>query len=73
MFKKKEVGQLVTDLVVNNFVIIKITNLETEIDRKTEIAAKNQLLFTDKEVLLILNFGIEGQHKRLFLTNDFKK
>ena len=73
LFKNKEVGQLVTDLVVNNLVIIKITNLETEIDRKTEIAAKNQLLFTDKEVLLILNFGIEGQHKRLFLTNDFKK
>jgi GxxExxY protein len=73
LYKGKEVGKLVTDLVVNNLVIIKITNLETDIDRKTEIAAKNQLLFTDKEVLLILNFGIEGEHKRLFLTNDFKK
>jgi GxxExxY protein len=73
LYKDKEIGKLVTDLVVNNLVIIKITNLETEIDRKTEIAAKNQLLFTDKEVLLILNFGIEGVHKRLFLTNDFKK
>jgi GxxExxY protein len=73
LYKGKEVGKLVTDLVVNNLVIIKITNLETDIDRKTEITAKNQLLFTDKEVLLILNFGIEGEHKRLFLTNDFKK
>jgi GxxExxY protein len=73
LYKGKEIGKLVTDLVVNNLVIIKITNLETDIDRKTEIAVKNQLLFTDKEVLLILNFGIEGEHKRLFLTNDFKK
>jgi GxxExxY protein len=73
LYKSKEVGKLVVDLVVNNLVLIKITNLENDIDRKTEIASKNQLLFTDKEVLLILNFGIEGEHKRLFLTNDFKK
>ena len=73
LYKNKEIGKLVTDLVANSLVIIKITNLETEIDRSTELSAKNQLLFTDKEVLLILNFGIEGEHKRLFLTNDFKK
>ena len=73
LFKNTEVGKLITDIVVNNLVIIKITCFETAINKETELVANNQLLLTDKEVLLILNFGIEGNHKRLFLTNNFKK
>jgi GxxExxY protein len=73
LYKDKEVGKLVADLVINNLVLVKITSLETDIDKQAEIISKNQLLLTDKEVLLILNFGIEGQHKRLFLTNNFKE
>jgi GxxExxY protein len=73
LYKDKEVGKLVADLVINNLVLVKITSLETDIDKQAEVISKNQLLLTDKEVLLILNFGIEGQHKRLFLTNNFKK
>ena len=73
LFKNTEVGKLITDIVVNSLVIIKVTCFETAIDKETELVANNQLLLTDKEVLLILNFGIEGNHKRLFLTNNFKK
>ena len=73
LFKYTEVGKLITDIIVNNLVIIKITCFETAINKETELVANNQLLLTDKEVLLILNFGIEGNHKRLFLTNNFKK
>ena len=73
LFKHTEVGKLITDIVVNSLVIIKVTCFETAIDKETELVANNQLLLTDKEVLLILNFGIEGNHKRLFLTNNFKK
>ena len=73
LFKHTEVGKLITDIVVNNLVIIKVTCFETAINKETELVANNQLLLTDKEVLLILNFGIEGNHKRLFLTNNFKK
>ena len=72
LFKNTEVGKLITDIVVNNLVIIKITCFETEINKETELVANKQLLLTDKEVLLILNFGIEGNHRRLFLTNNFK-
>ena len=73
LFKGKEVGKLMTDLVVNNIIIIKISSTESNIEKENDFIAKSQLLLTDKEVLLILNFGIEGEHKRLFLTNDFKK
>ena len=73
LYKEKEIGKLTADLIVNNLVLVKITNFETDIQKQTEIDCKNQLLLTDKEVLLMLNFGMEGKHKRLFLTNDFKK
>jgi GxxExxY protein len=73
IYKNKEIGKTITEFLVNNLVILKITNIETDIDNQSEAVAKNQLLLTDKEVLLILNFGIEGTHKRLFLTNNFKK
>jgi GxxExxY protein len=58
IYKDKEVGKTTTDFLVNDLVILKITNIETDIDNQSEANAKNQLLLTDKEVLLILNFGI---------------
>ena len=70
--KAKKSEKSIVDLVVNNLVIIKISNFETTINQETELIGKNQHLLTDKEVLLMLNFGIEGQHKRIFLTNEFK-
>jgi GxxExxY protein len=73
LYKNKEVGNLTTDFLINDLVILKITMIETDINNQSEADAKNQLFLTDKEVLLILNFGIEGTHKRLFLTNNFKK
>ena len=73
MYNGKVFGKLKTDLLVNNLVIVAVSNFESVISEGTELVAKNQLLLTDKEVLLILNFGKEGTHKRLFLTNDFKK
>jgi GxxExxY protein len=73
LYKNKEVGNLTTNFLINDLVILKITMIETDINNQSEADAKNQLLLTDKEVLLILNFGIEGTHKRLFLTTNFKK
>ena len=33
---------------------------------------KNYLKLIDFEVLLLLNFGIECEHKRVFLSNNYK-
>jgi hypothetical protein len=38
-----------------------------------QLNIENKNLLTNKEVLLMLNFGMEGKHKRFFLTKDFKK
>ena len=47
LYKDKEVGKLTADLVVNNLVILKITNFETHFDKQTELVSKNQLLLSD--------------------------
>ena len=42
-------------------------------DNRQDMDSKNQLRLTDHAVCLILNFAFEGEHKRLFFTNDIKK
>lgn len=65
------IGSLLADFVVNGNVLVKIISQEN-ITASTEMEVKNQLKLSDYEVCLILNFGIEGQHKRLVYTNDLK-
>jgi len=70
-YKDKIVGSFVIDLVVNDSVIVTIFKDEILNDTNVELV-KNQLRLTEYEVCLILNFVLEGEHKRLFFTNDLK-
>ena len=72
-YKENIIGELTFDIVVNNAVIIKIDNQKDSIQAQQLELAKNFLKLTDFEVLLFLNFGVELEHKRILLTNDFKK
>jgi GxxExxY protein len=72
-YKKQKIGELNIDIVVDNVVPIKVDNQKGFIENEQMERAKNYLKLTDFEVLLLLNFGIEADHKRLFLTSDFKK
>ena len=72
-YKENIIGELSFDIVVNNAVIIKIDNQKDFIQTQQLELAKNFLKMTDFEVLLFLNFGIELEHKKILLTNDFKK
>ena len=72
-YKSKPIGDLNLELVVNNLVLIKIDNQKNLIETEQIELSKNYLKLTDFEVLLFLNFGFELEHKRLYLTNDFKK
>ena len=71
-YKSKEVGSFIADIVVNKLVLIKIISQQHELEKSDEQLVKNQLLLSDIEVSLILNFGIEANHKRVFLSNDYK-
>ena len=73
LYKENIIGELTFDIVVNNSVLVKIDNLKGFIEPEQMELSKNYLRLTDFEVLLLLNYGVELDHKRIFLTNDFKK
>ena len=73
LYKDKSIGELTIDIVVNNLVLVKIDNQKGFIETEQIETTKKYLKLTSYEVLLLLNFGLELDHKRLFMTNDFKK
>ena len=72
IYKQKSIGNLTTDLIVNEKVVIKLVAENLEISEKQNIEMKNFLRLTNYELGLILNFGADGNHKRILLTNNFK-
>ena len=71
LYDKQAIGSLTVDLLADNKVIVTAISGDS-IAAADEASMKNNLRLTDYEVGLILNFGIEGQHKRLVYTNDLK-
>ena len=72
-YKETIVGELSFDFVINNAVLLKIENQKDFINAEQIEQNKIYLKLTSFEVLLLLNFGIELDHKRIFITNNFKK
>ena len=71
-FKDHEIGQITFDIVVNNCVLLHIISQKEMILTEQVDSAKNYLKLSDFEVLLLLNFGQEADHKRIILTNNYK-
>jgi GxxExxY protein len=68
---KKEIGSLVFDFVVNDCIVVSVVS-GPDITRRDELFAKNQLRLSKFELVLILNFDFDPQHKRIVLTKDRK-
>ena len=71
-YKDKIIGQFTFDLVANNAVVVQVLADKLAFVADNSDLAKNYLKLTDFEVLLLLNFGIEAEHKRVFLSNNYK-
>ena len=71
-YKDTVIGQFTFDLVVNNAVVVQVSTDKGFIQTEQIDLAKNFLKLTDFEVLLLVNFGIEGDYKRIFLSNNYK-
>ena len=71
-YKDSIIGQFTFDLVVNNAVVVQVSTDKGFIQTEQIDLAKNFLKLTDFEVLLLVNFGIEGDYKRIFLSNNYK-
>ena len=70
-YRKETVGKTLIDILIENLVIVKLISDENLIESAT-FDVKSQLKLTEFEVALVLNVGMEGQHKRIVYTNDLK-
>ena len=72
-YKQQVIGNLRIDFVINNCVAINVVSTTLDITEQEITNMRNFLRLTYLEVGLILNFGADGQHKRILLTNNYKK
>ena len=72
-YKQQVIGKLMNDFVINNCVAINVVSMKLDITEQEITNMRNFLRLTYLEVGLILNFGADGQHKRILLTNNYKK
>lgn len=71
-FKGFEVGEYYPDLLVNNTIILELKVVEGIIP-EFEYQLINYLRGTDKEVGLLLNFGLKPEFRRKIFENSRKK
>lgn len=71
-YNGKLVGEYFADIVVNDIVIIELKAGE-RLAKEHELQLINYLKATEKEIGLLLNFGMKPQFKRKIFTNDKKK
>ncbi len=71
-YQNINVGNYFADIIVENLVIIELKAASSLI-KQHELQLINYLKATDKEVGLLLNFGVKPEIKRKVFTNDRKK
>lgn len=65
-------GTYYADILVDDLVIVEL-KATREIHKEHEAQLLNYLTATDKEVGLLLNFGVEAKFSRKFYENKFKR
>ena len=71
-YQTQLVGKYRADLVVNDLIILELKAVECLIEEH-ELQLINYLKATDKEIGLLLNFGMRPEIRRKIFTNDRKK
>jgi GxxExxY protein len=71
-YKDQTIGQFTFDLVVNNLLLVQVSTDKGFIETEQIELSKNYLKLTEFEVLLLLNFGLDADYKRVFLSNNYK-
>jgi len=71
-FKGKEIGLYYADMVIEGLIILELKAVETLlVEHENQLI--NYLKATEKEIGLLLNFGVKPQIARKIYTNDRKK
>ena len=69
MYKNKEVGNYIADIVVEGLVVLELKSVE-HIANIHEIQLKNYLKATRIEIGLLINFGSKVEIKRKYIGNS---
>jgi len=71
-YQKQVVGKYKADLIVNDLVILELKAVDSlQVEHESQLI--NYLKATDKEVGLLLNFGMKPEIRRKIFDNDRKK
>ena len=70
-YKGACVGDYYADILIDNKIILELKAVKNILPEHLA-QLTNYLRATDAEVGLLLNFGVEPQHKRIVFTNDRK-
>ncbi len=71
-YKGEKIGEFNVDILVEQKVLVMLISQE-KIIQKHKIQLSNQLKNSEIEVGLLLNFFIEGEHKRKYYSNSLKR
>jgi len=71
-YQKQFVGKYKADLIINDLIILELKAVDYLVEEH-ELQLINYLKATDKEVGLLLNFGMKPEIRRKIYTNDRKK
>ena len=71
-YKKREVGEYFTDLIVNDLVVLEL-KATPRILEEHEQQLQNYLKASEIEVGLLLNFGKEPEFERKYWSNENKR
>ena len=71
-YQTQLVGKYKADLVVNDLVILELKAVDYLVEEH-ELQLINYLKATDKEIGLLLNFGMKPEIRRKIFSNDRKK
>jgi len=71
-YQMQLVGKYKADLIVNDVIILELKAVDYLVEEH-ELQLINYLKATDKEVGLLLNFGVKPEIRRKIFTNDRKK
>jgi len=71
-YETQVVGKYKADLVVNDLIILELKAVDC-LSPEHELQLINYLKATDKEVGLLLNFGMKPEIRRKVFDNDYKK
>ena len=71
-YRGQAVGDYVADLLVEGVVVVEIMTIET-LREEHRIQILNSLKASDKEIGLLLNFGVKPEFRRLILPQERKR